>query len=119
VARALDDDPVAVGAVVVPFLEIGIDDLVSPGDNSPARLRLPGGCGQWRVEDLSCRQDLGSRLESGLARAANRERTYMTISLWLNPSIPSFSPRGPSITFLPKQSSLHAEPKTDSVPHDP
>ena len=26
-ARALDDDPVAVGAVVVPFLEIGIDDL--------------------------------------------------------------------------------------------
>jgi hypothetical protein len=39
-ARALDLRRVTLGALVVPALEIGIDDLVIPGDDSPTRLRF-------------------------------------------------------------------------------
>src|ERR1700751_2480563 len=56
-------DRMAVGARVVPPLEIGIDDPVRPCNNCPARLGLPGGRGHRRCEDLRCRQDLRSRLE--------------------------------------------------------
>ena len=61
--RTIEFDRVAVGARVVPPLEIGIDDPVRPCNNRPARLGLPGGRGHRRREDLSCRQDLRSRLE--------------------------------------------------------
>src|SRR5258708_14164164 len=61
--RTIEFDRVAVGARVVPPLEIGIDDPVRPCNNRPARLGLPGGRGHRRLEDLSCRRDLRSRLE--------------------------------------------------------
>jgi hypothetical protein len=61
--RTIQFDRVAVGARVVPPVEIGIDDPVRRCNNRPARLSLPGGRGHRRREDLSCRQDLRSRLE--------------------------------------------------------
>jgi hypothetical protein len=53
VARALDFGRMALGPRVVPALKVRIDDLIVPGDDSPARLRLPGGRGQ------RCRKNLG------------------------------------------------------------
>ena len=44
---------VALGASVVPALEIGIDDLVAPGDHAPTRLGLPRRRGQRRAEHLA------------------------------------------------------------------
>jgi len=63
VARALNLRCVTLGALVVPALEIGINDLVVPGDDSPARLRFPGGSSQGRVEHAGRREHLRARLE--------------------------------------------------------
>src|SRR5262252_7011576 len=52
VAGAFDLNGVTLGPRVVPTLEIGIDDLIAPGDDSPARLCPPRCCGQRRAENL-------------------------------------------------------------------
>src|ERR1700687_496165 len=59
VAGALDFRGVALGPRIVTTLEVGVDDLVAPGDNSPARLGLPGGCRQRSAENLRRGQYLG------------------------------------------------------------
>ena len=64
--RSLDLGRVAVGTREVPLFQIGIDDLVGQSDDTPARLRLPGGCGQGCAKDFCRRKDLGARLEIGL-----------------------------------------------------
>jgi hypothetical protein len=65
-ARARDFGRVAVGARVVPLLQIGIDDLVPEGNDTPAQFRFPGSRGQRRGEDFGGREYLGSRLEFSL-----------------------------------------------------
>ena len=75
VAGAFDFARVALGPCVVPALKIGVDDLVVPGDDSPARLRLPRSCRQRRVENAGRGQDLRARLEFRLlARQIGREQ---------------------------------------------
>src|SRR3569833_3628677 len=56
--RALYLCCMALGPYVVPALEIGTDDLIAARDNSPARLRLPGGGRQGCAEHRGCRQHL-------------------------------------------------------------
>src|SRR5258708_1672597 len=65
-ARALELHRLTLGSLVVKPLQVRIDDQVRPSDNAPARLCLPGGRGQWRVEDLRSGENLRSRLEYGL-----------------------------------------------------
>src|SRR5882672_6146831 len=74
-AGAWDDCRVALGAFVVPALEIGIDDLVAAGDDSPARLRLPRSCRQRRAEYPRSGENLRLRSElRAIARQIRREQ---------------------------------------------
>src|SRR5262245_10201728 len=50
-AGALDLGRLAIGASVIPALEIRTDDLIATGNNAPAWLRLPGGLRQRRAEN--------------------------------------------------------------------
>jgi hypothetical protein len=58
VARVLDFGRMALGPRVVSALKVRIDDLIIPGDDSPARLRLPGDVGSVRG-DIDEANDIG------------------------------------------------------------
>src|SRR5262245_27609217 len=65
VARACDLDRLASGTVIIPALEVGIDDLVVSRNDSTAWLGSPGCPGQQRVEYRRRCQDLRSCHELG------------------------------------------------------
>ena len=74
VAGSLDFNRLALSPSVIPALEIGIDDLIVPGDDSPARLRLPRR-GQRCDEDLGRGQHLRARCKlRPFARQIGREQ---------------------------------------------
>jgi hypothetical protein len=75
VAGALDFSRLALGPGIIPALEIGIDDLIVPGDDSPARLGLPRGRSQGCDEDLGRGQHLRARSKlRPVARQIGREQ---------------------------------------------
>ena len=75
VAGALDFNRMALRPCVIPALKIGIDDLIVPGDDSPARLRLPRGRGQRCDKDLGRGQHLRARRKlRPVARQIGREQ---------------------------------------------
>src|ERR687898_376648 len=62
-ARALDDGHMAAGPLVVEAFKLRIDDLVTAGDDSPARLGPPRSGAERRREDIVSGRHLRTRLE--------------------------------------------------------